>query len=259
MTDAELAAMPDTLVTVNYPDNPVGAVLAACKYAPVLMAHALKHGRIKHLVALKGDAEKLRVYTRRERLGRVAVLAAEEVVRRAERAVGLAIRRGQAAGEIETRPEAARRASEARRGRGDGTPSKPRMVDFLPKSDLSSSHGDIFDLTDGVTDEQFETALAAARVEVSLSRANVIRKIQGLMPPPPRPEHLRKMRHFDPNRIVEQTILDSGLDAELSGQINYRDLDRDRLEEWISSLSSAIKSLTTLKRNLKKELNREQA
>lgn len=257
MTDTK----PDTLsdpTGLEYMVNPVGAVLAECERVTGLLRTAREYD-VEFVVNLKSYAEGVRKFVRDKKLGRDAELAAIEIVRRAERAVGIAIRRGQAAGEIETKSEAAARASEVRLGRGDGKAKKPRIVDYLSKHDASSSHVDVFDLTDGVSDEQFEAALAEAKAERSLARINVKRKIQGLAPKPPRPEHLRKMRHFDPNRIVEQTILDSGIDAELSGAIDYRALDRHRLEEWISSLSGAITSLTTLKRNLKKELNREQA
>lgn len=52
----------------------------------------------------------------------------------------------------------------------------PRAA-FISKGDWSDNGSGIGDLTDGVTDEQFEGALTDARAEGNLSRANVVRKV----------------------------------------------------------------------------------
>lgn len=234
-------------------DNPADAILAGLERAKTL----LSTGVIEDVVRGKRQAEAVLAYVRGVRL---SDSDAVEMLRRAERALGLAIRRGQQAGEIETRHDATLRATQSREDRRTGAVTvvtKTRPMDYLTRSERSHSNGDVFDLTDGVTDRCFEEALAAARAEGNLSRANVVRKVKG-EPPKRRPEHLRGLRHLDGNRIVEQTILDSGIERELAEQIDYRALDRDRLEEWISSLSSVIKSLTTLRRNLNKELSHGQ-
>ncbi|MDO3057020.1 hypothetical protein P5V98_24650, partial [Mycobacteroides abscessus subsp. massiliense] len=41
---------------------------------------------------------------------------------------------------------------------------------------MTNTHGGIYDLADGVSDEQFEEAITEARAEGNLSRANVARK-----------------------------------------------------------------------------------
>lgn len=65
-----------------------------------------------------------------------------------------------------------------------------------------------------------------------------------------------RQRRIDPNRVVSTIALDAshiaaGMDVL---DLAYDELDRDRIPEWVSSLSEAIRSLTTLKRNLEKEL-----
>lgn len=104
-------------------------------------------------------------------------LDAVEMVRRSERALGVAIRKGQEAGEV------------ARRGQGGGTEippgaTQPRSdrgmslpTDFAKESELSGNGGGIYAVTDGVSDEQFESALSEAKEERNLSRANVVRKV----------------------------------------------------------------------------------
>lgn len=62
-----------------------------------------------------------------------------------------------------------------------------------------------------------------------------------------------KKRRLDSNRIVNATVESViGID-QLFDAIDYSALDRSQLHHWVSSLSGAIKSLTTLRDNLKKE------
>jgi hypothetical protein len=74
----------------------------------------------------------------------------------------------------------------------------------------------------------------------------------------PADEVTRKARRLDANRVVASTVLeasnvvsDSVLDA-----INFADLDRAEIGKWVSSLSTSIRALQTLRKNLEKELNR---
>src|SRR6185369_15788693 len=75
-------------------------VVQACERAKVWLAHALEHGGIEQIAELKCQAEAIRVYTMSKQLGLDAQLSAAEVVRRAELGIGLAVRKGQTAGEI---------------------------------------------------------------------------------------------------------------------------------------------------------------
>lgn len=66
------------------------------------------------------------------------------------------------------------------------------------------------------------------------------------------------MRRIDPNRVVAETVATvEGAAFGLSLVVlNTTDLDRESLSGWVSSLSESLRSLTTLRNNLKKELTR---
>jgi hypothetical protein len=268
------------------------------------LAEALDKGDLDALVNVKGYAEVLRVATVQKQLGKDAELTAAELVRRAERAIGLGLRRGQEDGAV------------ARRGeRGDLHDGKILVSSFFTGGQDTQ---DTFAVTDGVSDEVFEAALSEAKEEGNVSRANVVRKVKTRttttesqevtsasapprnMPAEQRAEQIRPlaaagmvasqisaeigvseervrelarrfdiplfdlsvrgMKRIDPNRVVQATVddaalvvMDSTFDM-LAGR--YGDLDRERLEGWVSSLSDSIRSLTTLRNHLKKELTR---
>jgi hypothetical protein len=110
----------------------------------------------------------------------VAELAAAEVVRRAERGgIGLAIRRGQEAGEIRTIDDT-RAKGPATAGDPDGTPGdgKRSPAEFFSGAKTRS---DTYAMADGVSDDQFDGAIEEAKAEGNLSRANVVRML--LSPP----------------------------------------------------------------------------
>lgn len=68
---------------------------------------------------------------------------------------------------------------------------------------------------------------------------------------------LKGHRRFDPNRAVEQTILQSGFSGavtELMDDDAYASLDRDRLEEWIEGLREVERDLRRLRLRLTHEL-----
>lgn len=79
------------------------------------------------------------------------------------------------------------------------------------------------------------------------------RKRHGLEPPPA-DEQLGKTRLHDSNRIVSETV--SSLEGICIGLqlVDADDLDREQYDYWVSSLTESIKSITTLKNQLKKEL-----
>lgn len=97
---------------------------------------------------------------------------AAEFVRRAERGLGVAVREGQANGTVATPSSAAKKREFEKPGRNASEVDLPRDVDIAKKSGLyglTTSEIDrpgIFDLTDNVSDEQFEEA----RVEGNPSR-----------------------------------------------------------------------------------------
>lgn len=110
-------------------------------------------------------------------------LDAVEMVRRSERALGVAIRKGQEVGEIERHDEARSRAGRTARGTyqdADDILMKSKPTEYARQWELSSSNGGIYDMTDGVSDEDFEDVVTEAKAEGNLSRSNVVRKIKSL-------------------------------------------------------------------------------
>jgi hypothetical protein len=183
---ADLALAADPQV-VDRSADPAGFVVAACERAKAWLRQALEHGEIEQIAEIKSQAEAVRVYTAQKQLGKDAQLAAVEIVRRAERGIGLAIRRGQHNGQIARRGE---RGSRGAPGVHGGNPGD-RRGDHLGSPASFFRHGDeradAYAMTGGVCDTDFEGALGEARSEGNLSRANVVRKIRQRHGDPPAP------------------------------------------------------------------------
>lgn len=155
--------------------DPGGFIIQACERAKAWLREALDNGEIDQIVEARSLAEVIRVYTMQKQLGKDAQLSATEVVRRAERGIGVAIRRGQESGEIRGPRTGALKIG------SDDIRSNPRPVtDFVKNHELSGGGNQpgIYDLTDDVSDEDFEQALAQAKAEQNLTRANVARKVK---------------------------------------------------------------------------------
>ena len=120
--------------------------------------------------AAKLTAVRAAEFAKRLDLSKDTVLEAQMQQRRWERALGTAIREGQAAGEI------------ARRGqRTSDSGSEVAPAHFATQRELQGKPGEnngIYALTDNATDDQFESALTTARDEGNVSRANVVRKLK---------------------------------------------------------------------------------
>ena len=116
--------------------------------------------------------------TRRRGLGRDVQLDALEMVRRAERGIGVAIRNGQATGTVAKRGSIGGRPALGVRGALSGSlrhEEMDRPVQYFPAG--GGAQTDAY-LMAQVTDEQFDAVLAAAKAAGELGRANVIRKIK---------------------------------------------------------------------------------
>jgi hypothetical protein len=242
--------------------DPGAFVVLACERAKAWLAEALDKVRPEDIAEFKSQAEAIRVYTVQKNLGKDAQLSATEIVRRAERGLGLAIRRGQAEGSIRSRETPPKGPSgpyvRERGGRLEQVQAAVREHDdglISPRQffdNNSQSMSETYAVTDGVTDEQFESALTEAKAEGNLSRANVVRKAKRENPRPAgRPEHLRKTRHHDANRIVAEIV--NGLEGYVmaAALIDVDQIDRSQTEQWSSSLSKSLQSLNRLNRQLK--------
>ena len=230
------------------------AVTGMLSEARQWLAHAVESTAPQKIAEFKAFVATIAESTKQLNLSREIQLDAQEMVRRAERGVGLAIRKGQEAGEIARQGQGSAGIPPGARHRSDIGMSLP--THFATHGELSANGAGIYHLTDGVSDEQFEQALTEAKDEGNLSRANVVRKVKGepAKSKSARPEVLRRTRHLDPTRIVRETVeaLDGiriGLD--LIEDSDYAGLDQRDVIAWSSSLSESLRSLNRLHRRLK--------
>ncbi len=124
----------------------------------------------EQIAAAKAEIATAAEATKQLGLSKEIQLDAQEMVRRAEYALGKAIRKGQAEGEIATHG-GGRRSTTA-------TPSLKSPSEFASKQELSGAgHGQpgIYALADTPADH-FDAAIDEAKAEGNLSRANVARK-----------------------------------------------------------------------------------
>lgn len=239
-------------------------VTSALQESKAWLAVAMERTDPTPIAEFKAWAATVEEATRQKKLGREIELDAAEMVRRAERGIGVAIRKGQEAGEIRAkgqRPPRSQPYDRVRNGQQehvqaedvDNAKCLPSPTDFASKDELASNGTGIYSLTDDISDEQFDAAIDEAKAEGNLSRANLVRKVKGEPAPKPadRPEHLRRMRRHDSNRIVEQTVI--GLEGYVLALdlIDFDALDPARLSAWSSSLATSLQSLNRLSRRLK--------
>lgn len=227
--------------------------------------------------------------TKQKGLAEDIQLDALEMVRRAERGIGVAIRNGQEAGTFRTQTDNLRKDS-AFSPREKACPS-----DFFPGG---GTQAETYAMTDGVSDSQFEEALDAAREEKNLGRRNVVRKIRSILPLTQRLDEIAelakngassrqiakqlggtertgtrirrlakdngidipadrvvgKTARIDPERVIRETLwtlegVRQGLD--LIRPEDFDGFSSEQVGEWLSSLKESLRCL----RRFEKELN----
>lgn len=179
------------------------------------------------------------------------VTEATVMVRRTERALGVAIREGQERGTISTVSSGAAVAAHNREARRRGE-QESSMRRFLPNANEYVPNGqatvDTYAMADDVTDAQFEEALTEAVEEGNVSRANVVRKIKG--------EDKPKREPNNPNKTAQtmERVTSSlwGLRHSLQ-EITAVDPDLDPAQAaaWIKEFSSTSQELNRIKNLLK--------
>lgn len=239
----DLAVLANDPGALELAADPGQFVVLACERAKQWLTEALNNGEIDQLVELKSQAEAIRIYSAQKQIGKDAELAAAEIVNRAIRGIASAVRRGQEAGEIKVAREGNGRPSEIA-SPGDAI-SKPKALDYF---------GSQKERTDGFVmaaapDDFFEDALAEAKAEKDLSRANVVRKVKGETKSGPKNEWHRKRHNLDPNRIIRETIL--AADGAAAG-LRLIDWDGVEIEDWwVESLTASLTQLRRLCNHLK--------
>ena len=154
---------------LTFSNEMLRAVSDVTAQAPAVGANLASAG----IGAAKLTAVRAAEFAKRLDLSKDTVLEAQMQQRRWERALGTAIREGQAAGEIATQATGRPRESASLGS------TLPKVSDFASVTELHGKKGDgIYALTDNATDDQFESALTTARDEGNVSRANVVRKLK---------------------------------------------------------------------------------
>lgn len=239
------------------------AVTALLSHSRTGLLAAIASQDLKGIVEFKAKASAIQEMSKQLRLGKEMQLDAAEFVRRAERGLGVGIREGQENGTV------------AKSGDIGGIPPGARsrtVVDLLKPSELAQKHelhgrgGEsrtgIYAMTDGVSDEQFEEALAEAKDEGNLSRANVARKAKAKAEhtPDPKPEPAKKPaepavrpkgKKFNSANIIRETSI--ALEGLVMGvELAYiDDLDTDELKPYIDSINSSLRTLAKFSKGLK--------
>lgn len=170
--------------------------------------------------------------TKQRNLAQDIQLDAQEMVRRAERGIGLAVRNGQEAGTIKKQYEHDHTVNRY----GPSLPSSEKKTrqsptDFFPGG--GGAQTATYAMTDDVTDEAFDTALTEAKAEGNLSRANVVRKVTGTgssTSPAAR------------RRPITDQAKDAGWDIRKSAERITRILQDDRLPAHKQQVSAALRN-----------------
>ena len=236
------------------PEQRAVAVTRMLSEARSWLAHAMEATEPAAISEFKAAMATVAEATKQLGLSKGIQLDAQEMVRRAERGLGVAIREGQERGEIRS---AADTHMPGVRNRGVQDTSVLSPSTFASKTELANSKGTgIYALTDNVSDEQFEQAIDAARAEGNLSRANVARKATGTAPrPASRHELLRGTRRIDVNRVIEQAVMQvaNPCPAGLFAELDWSQLDHSKVGEWVASLTESISALRSLRTTLTRE------
>lgn len=197
--------------------------------------------KIEDVINHKAATEAIKTFIREKELGRDAELAAAEIVRRCERRIAQLVRLGQERKEI--------------RQQGESIPHTGRALHELPKTvgevlrpeDPRRGRFEAMELSPLAkpTDDEFNEAIAQAKTEENLSRANVIRKIKGEPAPTNgRSEWHRKTRHIDLNRAVrEMAITLDGL-ASTIALVDATAVDKETVDQWADSMKQSLRVLT---------------
>jgi hypothetical protein len=212
--------------------DPAGFVIAACGRAALLLRAAVDRGDIAQVAELRSRAEAVRVYAAQKHLGREAEMAAGEVVRRAERGLAQMIRLGQEAGQVRQRADGGWHARDVD---GTGGTHKISSGDVLGRG---RTRAEMYALFDGVSDEDFEDALALAKAEGSLARASLVRKLARRRPVPAR--HDDRQPVPEPGDTSEQA---QARRAELIGRWAGRDVTSRRMGWWLGIQDSDVRGI----------------
>lgn len=175
-----------------------------------------------------------------------------ELLRYAERALGILVRRGQTgpdrwitgnwSGNVGANPDAGMRSA---------------MDFFISVQERSAA----FKMADDVTDEQFAAAIERCKANGSMARARIIEALEKKVPDwvvsYDRPEVLRKRRLVDMDRVIEQSIgqleaVFASLDSIITNKDMYSQISSADAARWANEVDLLVGKTRRFRDNIKK-------
>lgn len=214
---------------------------------------ALEAMNLAKLQELYAESEELLAESFRRHMGTDVAHDIREMIRVAERTLGLFIIRGQDTGKVETHRESQSRALTAyRNAQRTNTPPEGqiRVADVHP-------YGRVIRRLALVSDEVFWEAMRTARAENSLAREVVLRHIQRIEDANNhRAPELAGRPEININRVLEQVIGASGVSPTMESEMDWNQVDPSRLNEFRDGLRSAALSLVRLQQRVERRIRR---
>jgi len=203
---------------------------------------------VDDVVPVLSQAEAIRLLVQKRDLGREAELAAAEIVRRVERRLGELWSIARDEGRTITNSEA------GKMGRGSPAPSCADGAVKLRSLDVFGNHtirSDALKLA-GVNDDDFEDAVKACREAGVMTRAAVVRQVDGrpAKTRSTRNEWHRRKRNLDPVRIVTESLAAlQGVAAGLA-LIQPEDVTDTARREWARDMRAALTDIERFRKGL---------
>lgn len=191
-------------------------------------------------------------YAKQKRMSEELQLDATVMVRRSERGLGVAVRKGQEAGIIAKRGDGSQkdyvRGGKVVRGAKSPDPNISSPTEFMGRNGSTTS--ETYAMADNVTDEQFEEALTAAKTERNVTRANVVRKLKGedVKPAKREPSGTNKTAQMMERLTTALWGLRHSLQEITAVDPN---LDPAQTSAWIKEFSTTSQELNRIKNLLK--------
>ena len=248
------------------------------------LAEALEATGPHAVAGIKAEVATVAEMTKQLGLSKECRDDATEMVRRAEYALGKAIRKGQEEGTVKRKHVTSY-----------ADPHVMGIKDILTKGERNEAP--VLDMAEA-TEEQFEDALTEARDEGNISRANVLRKIKQQASPQTRDQRadqieqlaqqgytshqiapkvgvsdirvrhiardygidipadraVGKRQRLNANRILSGAAESVSAAAYSLQQINPLDLDKDEAQEWVDSLTESLTALRKALNPIKESL-----
>jgi hypothetical protein len=198
--------------------------------------------------------------TRQRDLSREIQMDAKEMARRADYALGKAIRDGQATGEIVKNGHQPNRGNQFKNGALSDSKSSIETHSPYEFVQMGGESTDIYAMADSGDSEQFQKILDEARAEENLSRANVARKARALSSPITQEsasqQKQKKISQKLAKRsvsIIETSLIDFDTAASSFEFIEWDAITPEQAAQWLEQLNDSIKSINKFYRTMKKK------